>query len=155
MGDTTRSSNRAQARHAVQQDRDSLPQAGLRQDSSPRRWSWPEYLSPDRIRTTLAETAVGRTLTGLMDLADSDLQRGLVTSFLTGCPVRNVIPYSDTGSPSREIRLNPRQVGPAVERGGESSGASGSGETGCRSTPRGWRSRSPIPQWLRRCPRAG
>ena len=60
---------------------------------------------PDR--TTLAETAVGRTLTGLMELADSDLQRGLVTSWLTGCPVRNVIPYSDAGSPSREIRLNP------------------------------------------------
>ncbi len=51
---------------------------------------------PDR--TTLAETAVGRTLVGLMELADSDLQRGLVTSWLTGCPVR---------SPSREIRLNP------------------------------------------------
>ena len=51
---------------------------------------------PDR--TTLAETAVGRTLIGLMDLADSDLQRGLITSWLTGCPVR---------SPLRAVRLNP------------------------------------------------
>ncbi len=51
---------------------------------------------PDR--TTLAETAVGRTLVGLMELADSDLRRGQVASWLTGCPVR---------SPSREIRLNP------------------------------------------------
>ena len=51
---------------------------------------------PDQ--TTLAETAVGRTLIGLMELADSDFQRGLVTSWLTGCPVR---------SPERSIRLNP------------------------------------------------
>ena len=51
---------------------------------------------PDR--TTLAETAVGRALVGLMELADSDLRRGQVASWLTGCPVR---------SPSREIRLNP------------------------------------------------
>ena len=51
---------------------------------------------PDR--TTLAETAVGRTLTGLMELADSDLPRGQVMSWLTGCPVR---------TPSRQIRLNP------------------------------------------------
>ena len=48
--------------------------------------------------TTLAETAVGRTLIGLMELADGDFQRGLVTSWLTGCPVR---------SPSRSVRLNP------------------------------------------------
>ena len=39
--------------------------------------------------TTLAETAVGRTLIGLMELADGDFQRGLVTSWLTGCPVRS------------------------------------------------------------------
>ena len=51
---------------------------------------------PDQ--TTLAETAVGRTLIGLMELADGDFQRGLVTSLLTGCPVR---------SPDRSIRLNP------------------------------------------------
>ena len=51
---------------------------------------------PDQ--TTLAETAVGRTLIGLMELADGDFQRGLVTSWLTGCPVR---------SPDRSIRLNP------------------------------------------------
>lgn len=51
---------------------------------------------PDR--TTLAETAVGRTLVGLMEMADGDLQRGQVTSWLAGCPVR---------SPSRETRLNP------------------------------------------------
>ena len=51
---------------------------------------------PDQ--TTLAETAVGRTLIGLIDLADSDLQRGLFTSWLTGCPVR---------SPSRSTRFNP------------------------------------------------
>ena len=51
---------------------------------------------PDR--TTLAETAVGRTLVGLMEMADSDLPRGQVTSWLTGCPVR---------APSREMRLNP------------------------------------------------
>ena len=57
-------------------------------------------------RTTLAETAVGRTLTGLMELADGDLRRGQVTSWLTGCPVRSpirAVPYSDAGS----IRLNP------------------------------------------------
>ena len=51
---------------------------------------------PDQ--TPLSETAVGRTLIGLMELADSDFQRSLVTSWLTGCPVR---------SPSRSIRLNP------------------------------------------------
>ncbi len=51
---------------------------------------------PDQ--TTLAETAVGRTLIGLMELADSDFQRGLFTSWLTGCPVR---------SPSRSTRFNP------------------------------------------------
>ena len=51
---------------------------------------------PDQ--TTLAETAVGRTLIGLVELADGDFQRGLVTSLLTGCPVR---------SPDRSIRLNP------------------------------------------------
>ena len=50
---------------------------------------------PDR--TTLAETAVGRTLVGLMELADSDLPRGQVTSWLTGCPVRSPFRRSDEG----------------------------------------------------------
>ena len=51
---------------------------------------------PDR--STLAESAVGRALVGLMELADGDFQRGAVTSWLTGCPVR---------SPVRSVRLNP------------------------------------------------
>ena len=59
---------------------------------------------PDR--TSLAETAVGRTLVGLMEMADGDLQRGQVTSWLTGCPVRNVTPGSIRLNPSRWDRLS-------------------------------------------------
>ena len=51
---------------------------------------------PDR--STLEESAVGRALVGLMELADGDFQRGTVMSWLTGCPVR---------SPVRSVRLNP------------------------------------------------
>ena len=49
----------------------------------------------------LSDTAVGRTLTGLMQLSDGEFTRDAVTSWLTGCPVRP--PGGDlTGfSPSR------------------------------------------------------
>ncbi len=62
---------------------------------------------PDR--TTLAETAVGRTLVGLMELVDGDLQRSQVVSWLTGCPVRSTFRHSGEGrNPGAgRPRLNP------------------------------------------------
>ena len=38
--------------------------------------------------STLADTAVGRTLSGLMDMADGEFARDSVMDWLTGCPVR-------------------------------------------------------------------
>ena len=49
----------------------------------------------------LSDTAVGRTLTGLMQLSDSEFTRDAVTSWLTGCPVRPPGGDSDAFSPSR------------------------------------------------------
>ena len=62
-------------------------------------------------RDSLADTAVGHTLVGLLELADSDLPRVGVMAWLTGCPVR---PTPDGGRsgfyPSRWDFLS-RQAG--------------------------------------------
>ena len=54
---------------------------------------------PDR--KTLADTAVGRTLTGLLGLPGGDLRRAEVMAWLTGCPVRSPIGHAAGFNPSR------------------------------------------------------
>ena len=49
----------------------------------------------------LSDTAVGRMLTGLMQLSDGEFSRDAVTSWLTSCPVRPPRGGSDAFSPSR------------------------------------------------------
>ena len=50
---------------------------------------------------TLADTAAGRTLTGLLKLPDRDFQRGDVMAWLTGCPVRPPAGRTPGFNPSR------------------------------------------------------
>ena len=52
-------------------------------------------------RDTLADTAVGRTLTGLLKLPDRDFQRADVMEWLTGCPVRPPTGRTPGFNPSR------------------------------------------------------
>ena len=52
-------------------------------------------------RDTLADTAVGRTLTGLLTLPDRDFQRGDVMAWLTGCPVQPPAGRTPGFNPSR------------------------------------------------------
>ena len=52
-------------------------------------------------RDTLADTAVGRTLTGLLKLPDRDFQRSDVMEWLTGCPVRPPAGRTPGFNPSR------------------------------------------------------
>ena len=54
---------------------------------------------PDR--KTLADTAVGRTLTGLLGLPGGELRRAKVMAWLTGCPVRPHIGRVADFNPSR------------------------------------------------------
>ena len=54
---------------------------------------------PDR--KTLADTAVGRTLTGLLGLPGSGFRRADVMAWLTGCPVRSPIGHTAGFNPSR------------------------------------------------------
>ena len=58
----------------------------------------------------LAETAAGRTLLGLVRLVGSDLPRGAVMSWLTGCPVSFQRDQSRTIQPSRWDAIS-RQAG--------------------------------------------
>ena len=50
---------------------------------------------------TLGDTAVGRTLNGLMELRDGELKRDSVMSWLTSCPVKPADAYAGAFSPSR------------------------------------------------------
>ena len=50
---------------------------------------------------TLGDTAVGRTLNGLMELSDGELKRDSVMSWLTSCPVKPAEAYAGAFSPSR------------------------------------------------------
>ena len=50
---------------------------------------------------TLGDTAVGRTLNGLMELSDGELKRDSVMSWLTSCPVKPAEAYAESFSPSR------------------------------------------------------
>ena len=50
---------------------------------------------------TLGDTAVGRTLTGLMELQDGELKRDSVMSWLTSCPVKPAEACAKAFSPSR------------------------------------------------------
>ena len=50
---------------------------------------------------TLGDTAVGRTLNGLMELSDGELKRDSVMSWLTSCPVKPADAYAGAFSPSR------------------------------------------------------
>lgn len=52
-------------------------------------------------RTTLAESATGRTLLGLLDLANGDYRRDEVMAWLTGCPVNLSQGAGEKPSPSR------------------------------------------------------
>ena len=67
-------------------------------------------------REVLAESAVGRTLLGLLGLADKDFRRDEVMAWLTGCPVRPPAGVKDgegataTFSPSRWDAVS-RQAG--------------------------------------------
>ena len=54
---------------------------------------------PDR--KTLADTAVGRTLTGLLGLPGGEFRRAEVMDWLTGCPVRPHIGHVADFNPSR------------------------------------------------------
>ena len=49
----------------------------------------------------LADSAVGRTLTGLLKLPDRDFQRSDVMAWLTGCPVRPPFGRTPGFNPSR------------------------------------------------------
>ena len=54
---------------------------------------------PDR--STLADTAVGRALTGLLAMSGSDFRRADVMSWLTGCPIRPAVARATGFNPSR------------------------------------------------------
>lgn len=49
----------------------------------------------------LSDTAVGRTLTGLIELSRGELTRDAVSSWLTGCPVKSPVGDAENFSPSR------------------------------------------------------
>ena len=59
-------------------------------------------------RDALADTAVGRTLTGLLKLAEGEFPRAGVTAWLTGCPVRPPGGSQSEFSPSRWDSLTRR-----------------------------------------------
>ena len=61
-------------------------------------------------RGSLSDTAVGRTLTGLLELADGELPRSRLMGWLTGCPVRPPGDDRSAFNPSRWDSLS-RQAG--------------------------------------------